>query len=556
VLSVISSSPGDLQPVFDSMLENAVRICGATFGNINRWDGTLLRLAASHNMPSQYVEARKRLPIRPSNPNGLYAQMLATKAVIHFDDAASEEQRTAEKGEPGYEAAVGIGGVRTALAVPMLKDDEVIGAFGLFRREVHPFTDKQIALVENFAAQAVIAIENARLLNELRQRTDDLTERTNDLTEALEQQTATSQVLQVVSSSQGDLEPVFRAMLENATRICDAKFGVLQLLEGDGFRAVALHNAPPAFADYVRRGVLHPGPNVPLSRMARTKQVVHVADITTEGAYIERDPLAVAGADLGGYRTLLAVPMLKESELIGGFVIFRQEVRPFTDKQIALVQNFAAQAVIAIENTRLLNELRASLEQQIATADVLRVISSSPGELEPVFQTMLENATRICSAGLGLLYRYDGENFALAARIGAMTTVVELMNQGPIHPHPDSVLGRIAATRKIVDVGDATKDPGYLNRVPAWVAGVEGDGTRSLLGVPMMRENTLVGALLVFRQETLFFSEKQIALVQNFARQAVIAIENARLLNELRQRTDELGRSVEEQRALGEVLKR
>jgi signal transduction histidine kinase len=266
-----------------------------------------------------------------------------------------------KKDNRGLVEALELGGVRTALAVPMLKDGELIGC---------------------------------------------------DLTEALEQQTATSQVLQVVSSSQGDLEPVFRAMLENATRICDAKFGVLQLLEGDGFRAVALHNSPPAFADYVRRGLLRPGPNVPLSRMARTKQVVHVADITTEEAYIERDPLVVAGADLGGYRTLLAVPMLRESELIGRFVIFRQEVRPFNEKQIELVRNFAAQAVIAIANARLLSELRQSLERQIATADVLQVISKSPGDLGPVFTAMLEKAVRICDAKFGTLYlRHGGDLF-------------------------------------------------------------------------------------------------------------------------------------------------
>src|SRR5262249_1937033 len=271
-------------------------------------------------------------------------------------------------------------------------------------QEVRAFADKQIELVQNFAAQAVIAIENTRLLNELRQRT-------TDLTESLEQQTATSEVLRVISTSPAELKPVFQCVLANATRLCEAKFGALVLCEADGFRTVALHNAPPAFAEFVQRGLLRPGPNIPLGRTAKTKQVAHVADIREEQGYIERDPIAVAGAELGGYRTVLSVPMLKKSDLIGAIVILRQEVQPFANKQIELVQNFASQAVIAIENTRLLNELRQSLEQQTATADVLGVISSSPGDLEPVFQTVLENATRICGANFANLLLYENAAF-------------------------------------------------------------------------------------------------------------------------------------------------
>jgi two-component system, NtrC family, sensor kinase len=382
VLKVISSSPGELEPVFQAMLENAVRICEAKFGMMYRYDGTFFHAVAFFGVPLAYVDYLRREPIRPSLKNGL-GRALQAKEPIHILDITAE-QGYSER-EPLRVATAELAGARTLVAVPMLKEHEFVGAIVIFRQEVRPFSDKQIALVTNFAAQAVIAIENTRLLNELRERTDALTE-------ALGQQTATSDVLQVISSSPGELEPVFKAMLENATRICDAKFGTLQLLEGDGFRAVALHNAPPAFADYVRRGLLRPGPNVPLSRMARTKQVVHIADITMEKAYIERDPLVVAGADLGGYRTILVVPMLKESELLGGFVIFRQEVRLFTDKQIELVQNFAAQAVIAIENARLLSELRESLEQQTATADVLKVISRSAFDLKTVLDTLVEAA--------------------------------------------------------------------------------------------------------------------------------------------------------------------
>jgi GAF domain-containing protein len=224
-------------------------------------------------------------------------------------------------GDPLPVAGVDIGGIRTLALVPMIKNNSLVGAIAIYRKEVRPFAEKEIELLSNFAAQAVIAIENTRLLNELR--------------ESLQQQTAASEVLGVISSSPGELEPVFQALLANATRICEAKFGALVLCEGDAFRVVALHNAPPAFAEFNRRGPLRPGPNIPLGRMSKTKQVIHVADITKEQGYIERDPIAVAGAELGGYRTILAVPMLKESELIGGIVIFRQEVQPFTDKQIA-----------------------------------------------------------------------------------------------------------------------------------------------------------------------------------------------------------------------------
>jgi GAF domain-containing protein len=246
----------------------------------------------------------------------------------------------------------------------MLKENELIGGFTLSRQEVRPFTDKQIALVTNFAAQAVIAIENARLLNELRQRTTDLTERTADLTEALEQQTATSEVLQVISSSPGDLQPVFQAMLEKAVRICDAKFGNIFRWDGDALHLVAMHNTPAAFAEFYRRSPFRPSPGLAMRRLLETKTAVHVADGAARQAYTkQRDPAAVAAVELGGVRTFLGVPMLKENELIGSFIVYRQEVCPFTDKQIALLTNFAAQAVIAIENARLLRELRERTEE-------------------------------------------------------------------------------------------------------------------------------------------------------------------------------------------------
>ena len=301
----------------------------------------------------------------------------------------------------------------------MLKDGELIGAIVIYRKEVRLFSEKQIALVKDFAAQAVIAIENTRLLNELR-------ERTADLTESLEQQTATADVLRVISNSPGDLEPVFETMLASARRICKAEFGILYLCEGDGLRAVAMHNVPPVLAEARKRGVNRPDPRTGVGLAVKTRQPVQIPDLSKEQAYLDGHPHVVASVELGGIRTTLNVPMLKEDQLIGAIVIYRQRIQPFEDKQIELVQNFAAQAVIAIENTRLLNELReVRLEQQTATADVLRVISSTPGELEPVFKTMLENAVRICDAKFGTLFRFDGDVSRPRRSVGTPATLVE-----------------------------------------------------------------------------------------------------------------------------------
>ena len=366
------------------------------------------------------------------------------------------------------------------------------------------------------------------------------------LNEALEQQTATSEVLKVISSSPGELKPVFDALLANAVRICDAKFGALFLMEGDAFRYVALHGAPPAFAETRRREpITRAKPGTTIGRVAATKKPAQTADIRAEPAYTS-DPERIPILELAGARTILGVPMLKESQLVGIIVIYRQEVRPFTDKQIDLLSNFAAQAVIAIENTRLLNELRESLQQQTATADVLKVISSSPGELNAVFEAMLENAVRICGATFGNLWLREGDGFRVGATHGAPTAYVDyLRSQDVFHPDPRAGLGQVLRTKEAFQVADVAAAPTHGDKRRQ--ALIELAGARTLINVPMLKDNEVVGAIGIYRQEVRPFTDKQIELVKNFAAQAVIAIENTRLLNDLNDLNQQLELRVADQ---------
>ncbi len=539
VLQVISSSAGELEPVFNAMLDSATRICGAKFGVLHRYDGKAFHPAALLNVPDALATfVRQRGSFEPL-PDSILDWVVRTKDVAHTADDAAR---------PSPAAPARLGGARSTVAVPMLKDDELVGAIVIYRQEVRPFTEKQIALVKNFAAQAVIAIENTRLLNELHQRTDDLTE-------ALEQQTATSEVLQVISSSPGQLEPVFQAMLENAIRMCGASFGFLYRYDGEHFGMAAHIGASTKLVELMRRGPIDPHPDSVLGRIAATMKIVEVADATKDPGYLERIPVWVAGVEEDGTRSLLGMPMLKENSLVGAFVIYRQEIRPFTDKQIALVRNFAAQAVIAIENARLLNELRQrtgelseSLQQQTATADVLRVISSSPGDLEPVFTAILANAVQLCAASFGNLYLRDGEHFRLAAFHNTPPGFVANRRDRSYRPGPNSPPGRLVRTRAVVHVDDLMTDPSYLEHDPGVVAFVKLAGSRTVILLPMLTENDLIGYVSIYRQEVRPFSDKQIELLTNFASQAVIAIENTRLLNELRE-------SLQQQTATADVLK-
>jgi GAF domain-containing protein len=534
VLQVISSSPGELAPVFNTMLANATKLCEASYGALWLSQGGALHNAAFHgNMPEAFTE-QWRTSVITLDQDVPVTRVARSRKTVQIADI--REDRAYLAGHPLAVGSAGIAGMRTLVVVPMLKEDEFVGAFAIYRMEVRPFTEKQIALVQNFAAQAVIAIENARLLNELR--------------ESLQQQTATSEVLSIISSSPGELEPVFQAMLENATRLCEASYGLMYLCEGDALRMAALHgDLPGAFKEQWRSGTLfQPHPDVAPARAVRTRKVVHVADLREDPAYLSGDPLPVAGVEVAGIRTLVVIPMLKENDPVGVISIYRKEVRPFTDKQIELVTNFASQAVIAIENTRLLNELRESLEQQTATAEVLGVISRSPGELEPVFQAMLESAVRLCDAKFGVLELYEDGAFRKAALHNVPKAYVAARRDAVIRPHPRSVLGRIAKTRQVVHADDLRMTEPYLEGNPAVRAFADLAGVRTLVTVPMLREDELIGVIGIYRQDVRPFTDKQIKLVQNFAAQAVIAIENTRLLNGLRE-------SLQQQTATADVLK-
>jgi signal transduction histidine kinase/DNA-binding FrmR family transcriptional regulator len=395
----------------------------------------------------------------------------------------------------------------------------------------------------------------------------DATERiallTRERDEALQRLTATADVLKVISASPGELNPVFEAMLENAMRICEAKFGHLLLYDGESFHAAHLYNVPRVYREIWERGPIRPSPNTGLGRLASTKQVIHIPDIKADTAYVERDALRVATVELAGARTFLSVPMLKEGKLVGAIVIYRQEVGSFTEKQIELVASFATQAVIAIENTRLLNELRLrtndlteSLEQQTATSEVLKVIASSRGELDPVFNAMLTNATRLCEAQFGNLFLRDGSKFRPVA-IHNKEMYDAYLQRNPVidlRHNPGIPLDRLNSTKQVVHISDLRTDQSYIGKNAFIVPLVEVVGARTFVAVPMIKEGELIGAINMYRQEVRPFTDKQIELVSNFAAQAVIAIENTRLLNELRERTHELAASLDDLRTTQDRL--
>jgi GAF domain-containing protein len=399
--------------------------------------------ACWNNAVAEWVKYLLDNPLSVGRGSLVGRTALERRTVHILDCLADAEYRMHE--------AARIGNQRTMLGVPLLRDGVPIGVIGLLRTSVKPFTEKQIELVTTFADQAVIAIENTRLLNELRQRTADLTE-------SLEQQTATSEVLKVISRSAFDLQPVFDAMAENAVKLCEAERAFIFRFDGKLLRAVATYNVGPELREFADRNPIAPGRHSISARAALERRTVQVADVQADPEF------AYAGRDVDLIRTILAVPMLKGDDLVGTITIYRLEVKPFTDKQVALVETFAAQAVIAIENTRLLNELRESLERQTSTADVLRIISSSPGDLQPVFSAMLESAARLCDASFGNIFRWQDDALRLVATYNTPAAFVEARSHLPLRRDQNNPIGEMLAAKTVLHVYDLAADERYINR--------------------------------------------------------------------------------------------
>ncbi len=523
VLQVINASPGDLVPVFDALLDRAIQLCDAAYGHLRTYDGEGFPLVGVRGDP-RFVELMQNRAALLPGPHHPVTRFVHGEDIVHFADAA---QTDAYRNDDRFRGLVDSGACRALLAVALRKDGALLGYINVYREVAGAFSDKQIALLQNFAAQAVIAMENARLITETR--------------EALDQQTATAEVLQVINSSPGNLTPVFDAMLDKAMRLCSAQFGQLGIYDGDVLSLGAVRG-PPEIVSYMKsRGPVRPikGNNSTIERLARGENVIHVADARDDDAYREGNPNRRALVDLGGCRTLLNIALRKDRLLLGTIEVYRQEIRPFTDKEIALLQNFAAQAVIAIENTRLITETQEALDRQTATAEVLQVINSSPGDLTPVFDAMLEKALNLCEAVFGVLWTYDGERLRVAASRGNFTFPKEILSDG-ISSGPESrdAMGRLMRGEPIVHISDILEDADTASANPLRRLLLDMGG-RTLLAAPLRKDAAFLGYFAIYRRDVRPFSEKQIALIQNFAAQAVIAMENARLITETREARDD-----------------
>jgi signal transduction histidine kinase len=538
ILRVISQSPTDTQPVFYAIVERALRLSEATVGAVTIFDGELIHVVAS-NLRSDSPILRV-FPMRPSRTGSLAARTVFERRIIHVPDALAEPEYNVSQqaAESGY---------RSVLSVPMLREGTVVGTITVGRSQAGRYLDRQIALLQTFADQAVIAIENVRMFKELEARN-------RDLTEALDQQTATSEILRVISSSPTNIEPVLDALVRSATRFCGAHDAQIFLSEGDNLRVTAHHGPISQDLGSVRR--LERGTVVGRSLLDR--RAIHVADLQAE---VQEFPEGSEFARRLGHRTILSVPLLRESAAIGVIQLRRAEVNPFSDKQAALLQTFADQAVIAIENVRLFTELQEknqalteahaqvteALEQQTATSELLKVIGRSTFDLQPVFETLAENAVRLCGATQSSIFRFDGQVLRVVATHNASSEVRGFLEQNPIAPGRQSGSARAALERRTIHIHDAQSDPEYTYGV------TQVHPLRTVLAIPMLRANDLLGVIFIYREEVQPFTDSQVALMETFADQAAIATENARLLSELQRRTQELTRSVGELTALGEV---